>query len=224
MDADDTYEDVAQRNQSWQTTRDTKVADAAALRAQVEVSEVTGIPRIDRHSAQLAASRSEVEVGTRLFVDAASRRKAKEELAGFMPDFVTGVPTINSRSAQLHREGNISDRLFLEAKERAQRAAARSPGGPSSPDHRQYASGLRSSSLGATTSPSAASPSADGSKAKSKARSSSVERPSSAANGVVRHTTDDLYRKGIELKKKREDELARLAREAREAAKPALNP
>lgn len=212
--------------------RDAKVSAAAEARAAAEVAEVTGAPAISEHSRRIAAARGEIDVGTRLFVDAAARKQAKAELAEMMPSFATGMPAISERSHSMHREGAISDRLYTEAKERAQRAAARSPEPASagSPGSKQYGA-TRRSQLGGTAAGGGSGGGSGGSGGGEEAegppqRSLSADRPvmHGSSMGGVRHSTEDLYRQGMGLKKKREQEIARLEREARDAAKPALNP
>jgi len=205
------------RNQLWLEQHQARLAAATEQEENRQLSELQAVPKIDNLSAKLAATRASVDVSTRLFKDAEKMRETKKHLTDIaVATAVVGVPAITKYAAQLQREGNISDRLYAQAKALEDKRKAI-----------QEAHEAEENALHKMQSPP---PSARS------MRSSSMENSglnisshsslpgSTVHNNAPRHTVEQLYRMGDELRAKKEATIRALAEEAKLLAQPKLNP
>jgi hypothetical protein len=112
--------DISQRTSSWKQALEMRLDEKREERRAEEMAQVRSGPAINPVSDLLAADRSKVDVGTRLYLDAARLRAVKSELADALGSSeYTGMPQITKAAASLQREGDIADRLYAQARRKA---------------------------------------------------------------------------------------------------------
>jgi hypothetical protein len=206
---------VAERNKVWLAQHHAWLAQAATQEQDRLQGTLRSTPRIDPASDRMAAQRASVDVSTRLFKDAEKLREARRQLEeDAAASAVVGIPAITRYAAALHREGPVSDRLFNLAKEHDEKRkvlveqAEKDLQAKLQPTPRTIRSRSRSIDAGASGAGGV---------------TTNLAASSSLVGGGVRHSVDDLYRMGAELKSKKEAMLKTLENEAKAAAHPKLN-
>jgi hypothetical protein len=194
-----------ERSQAWLSEHRARLEAAADHEERRQLSSLRAAPQIDGASARMAASsaRAGVDVSTRLFKDAEKLREARrqqEEEA--IANSFAGIPAITKYAAAKHRDGDIADRLYGQARElEAKRRAAAEEA------DRAQREAIRAAAAAATP--------------RSRRRSLDASQADAAA---PRHTVEQLYRLGQDRKAKQQAALKALEEEAKALAKPKLNP
>jgi hypothetical protein len=185
------------RNVEWLKSREEDRSRLVRTLQQKQVEGLQSSPRITRASEGLAAKRASVDVVTRLLADGAAFKVSKAALAAEIhaSEFI-GVPAITRFAAELKREGAVGDRLFAEAGALRKKKAA-------------LVSGLLRLEAEAGRKPAVRKPLTSG---------------ESTYAAIPAHTLEQLHAGGAEAARKREETRLKLAKEARDAAYPALNP
>lgn len=209
-----------ERNQAWLEQHQARLANATQLEEERQLASLRSVPKIDNFSSKLAATRASVEVSTRLFNDAEKLRESRKHLTEItVATEVIGVPAITKYAAQLEREGNVSDRLYAQAKQLEEKRKANQEA------HENHERSLHKLASPPPSSRSMRSGSIDHSGLNISSHSSLPGSTTHSHNNInaPRHTVEQLYRMGEEIRAKKEAAVRAAVEEAKATANPKLN-